>query len=51
MVSEEIAEIGLAVDAIKAEVASGRQQSAEDIKARAERLNALSARLATVRAR
>lgn len=49
--SLEIAEIGLAIDAIKAEDASGRRLSAEEIKARSERLSVLSARLAALRSR
>lgn len=50
-VSQEIAEISLAIDAIKAEDASGRRLTAEDLKSRSERLSALAERLAAIRSR
>lgn len=47
----EITEIRVALDAIKAEDARGRQLTAEEAKKRSERLSELSDRLAALRRR
>ena len=51
LVSNELTEIGASIEAIKAEVTSGRTVTAEEAKNRADRLNALSERLAALRRR
>lgn len=51
LAGQEITEIRLALDAIKAEDAPGRQLTAEEVKKRSERLSELSDRLAALRRR